>query len=193
MRQGIIDVPGCFYTGLRHVFAEIDGLGKLYKGEYGKAHTAWNAVHFGKDYLGRVNAKYEQVFGLIFDMYRHGLAHGHVVRTARFLKSRKWYFVYWGLTEERADHLALKKDATGRRVWLVVSVPQLIDDTIAAIDYFVADLEEKGATSRLFARFKRGYAGTCVSLREPPGKKGTKKLALNQYSQEGIDWLRLEA
>src|SRR2546427_11936406 len=56
--------PGCFYTGLRHAFAEIDGLGKLYKGAYGKENTAANAIAFGIDYLGRVNPLYNNLFGV---------------------------------------------------------------------------------------------------------------------------------
>lgn len=189
--------PGCFYTGLRHVFAEIDGLGKLYKGEYGKDDTAANAINFGTDYLGRVNQLYNNLFGILFDMYRHGLAHTHLIRTARYRKGGKWHFLYWEITEARKDHLALR--SKGRRTWLVVSVPQLVDDTIAAIELFAQDLRAAGGNSRLLARFKKGYEGTCTTLREapPPAVKKTttakpkrKKLMLNRYSGDGIDWIR---
>src|SRR5437667_2533607 len=66
---------GHFYTGLRHAFAEIDGLGKLFQGEAGKQDSAANAIAFGEEYLGRVNDRYRHLFGLVYDMYRHGLAH----------------------------------------------------------------------------------------------------------------------
>jgi len=182
---------GCFYTGLRHAFAEIDGLGKLYKGEYGKGDTAANAVAFGTDYLGRLNSQYKHLFGLLFDMYRHGLAHGHLVRSARYLKNGKWHFVYWRITEERSDHLTLRRNTNENRVWLTVSVPQLVDDTIAAIDLLICDLNTKKPNSQLFARFRRGYAGTCVALRDPQAlRAGPRKLKLNNYSNVGINWIR---
>jgi hypothetical protein len=182
--------PGCFYTGLRHAFAEIDGLGKLYKGEYGKSNTAANAIAFGKNYLGRINPRYQAVFALLFDMYRHGLAHGHLTRSVRYRgKDKKWHFIYWMMTEGREDHLCLRKESTGTKSWLIVSVSQLVDDTIAAIDLFIDDLQKKGPSSRLFTRFREGYAGTCIVLREP-GKGKKTKLTLNGYSQDGIDWIR---
>ena len=193
--------PGCFYTGLRHAFAEIDGLGKLYKGEYGKDNTAANAIAFGVDYLGRINPRYKDVFGLLFDMYRHGLAHGHLIRTARYQKGSKWHFVYWEITEDPTNHLAFRNK--GKRTWLVVSVPQLVDDTIAAIDKYIEDLKERGSTSRLLSRLRRGYEGTCTALREPPlaikppatrkPKPKPGKLQLNPYSRNGIDWIRRKA
>jgi hypothetical protein len=190
--------PVCFYTGLRHAFAEIDGLGKLHQGEYGKGNTAANAVAFGTDYLGRVNARYKDIFGLVFDMYRHGLAHGHLIRTARYLKDGEWHRVYWIITDARKDHLALR--TSGRNTWFVVSVPQLVDDTIAAINKFIEDLNQRGTKSKLLARFKKGYEGACTALREPlpPGvkhknvkpKTEAKKLRLNAYSRDGITRIR---
>jgi len=189
--------PGCFYTGLRHAFAEIDGLGKLYKGasvllaraNFGcgssREHAPWGVKDYG--------------FRVVFDMYRHGLAHSHLIRTARYLKGGKWHFVYWEITEERKDHLALRRNGT--RTWLVVSVPQLVDDMIAAIERFIQDLKAGGANSRLLSKFKKGYEGTCTTLREPPPpvvkktgaaktKSKPKKLKLNSYSWDGIDWIR---
>ena len=193
--------PGCFYTGLRHAFAELDGLGKLYEGEFGKDNTAANAVVFGTEYLGRVNARYKDIFGVVFDMYRHGLAHGHLIRTARYLQGSEWRRVYWIITEERGDHLALR--TSGKITRIVVSVPQLVDDTIAAIDKFIQDLKKRGPKSRLLARFKKGYEGACTTLREPlpPGVKAksvkpkadVNKLRLNAYSRDGINWIRRHA
>lgn len=152
--------PGAFYTGLRHAFAELDGLGKLYAGEYARDNTAANAIKFGTKYLGRVNPRYRSIFGLLFDMYRHGLAHGHLVRTVRYLQDHKWHRIYWSITEDTTDHLGLH--TSGPATWLVVSIPQLVDDTIAALDEFSGDLGRKGPESKLLDRFKKGYISSSL-------------------------------
>jgi hypothetical protein len=78
------------------------------------------------------------------------------------------------------------------KIWIVVSVTQFVDDTIAAIDLFIEDLQVRGPKSQLLARFRRGYAGTCTLLHEYKiGKKG--QLCLNAYSKDGIDWIRQNA
>ena len=181
---------GCFYTGLRSTFAEIEGLGKLYLGEYGKRNTAENAIRFGRKYLGAVDADYQHLFGLMFDMYRHGLAHTHLARTVRFRKGRSWHFIGWGMTEDRGDHLAFKPTTRERYLHLVVSIPQFVDDAIAAIRLYSQDLQRKGPSSRLFQRFKRGYAGTCLCLRERSAAVGRKTPSLNHYSQDTLEWLK---
>jgi hypothetical protein len=181
---------GCFYTGLRHAFAEIEGLGKLYRGEFSSRNTAVNAIRFGRDYLGRVNSDYKNAFGLLFDMYRHGLAHTHLARTVRYRKGRTWHFIGWAITEERTDHLAFNRGIRSRYLRLVVSIPQLVDDTIAAIDLFIEDLQGRGPASRLFQRFRKGYAGTCLCLRERAAVIGRDKPSLNHYSQQTIDWVK---
>ena len=151
--------PGCFYTGLRHAFAELDGLGKLYKGAYGTHNTARNAVEFGVDYLGRVNSRYKDIFGIVFDMYRHG----HLIRTARYLKGIQWRRVYWIITEARENHLPLR--TSGKITSIAVSVAQLIDDTIAAIDGFIGDLNRPGVQRAAQRQPLRTPVPTC--LRQP--------------------------
>ena len=39
-------------------FGELDGLGKLYAGEYTRDNTAANAIKFGSSFLGRVNPRF---------------------------------------------------------------------------------------------------------------------------------------
>jgi len=174
--------------GLRHVFAEIDGLGKIYKGEFGKGNTAKNAVAFGTRYLGKVNRKYKKLFGLIFEMYRHGLAHGHLIKAVRYRDRNVNRFIYWEMTEARDRHLELRKDDARRAVWLVLCVPQLIDDTISAIDTFIVELQLKGAGSRLFQQFRKGYEGTAVVFRTHSSGRG-KQLTLGRLSGKGIGWV----
>ena len=79
---------GAFYSGLRYCFAEIDMLGKFYKGEISTQNTAENSIAFIKRYMGSVNNRYKKLAGLIIDMYRHGLMHTHMTKTI-VLKNKK--------------------------------------------------------------------------------------------------------
>ncbi|MFO0916867.1 MAG: hypothetical protein U0872_00950 [Planctomycetaceae bacterium] len=192
-----------FYTGLRHVFAEIDGMGKLYCGEQGRDNTAQNSISFATEYLGRVDPRYQKVFGLLVDMFRHGLAHTHLTKSIRFkATSNRWVTASWGISTDVADgsrHLVIEKSSkTFFLFW--IHVPTFINDTLRAIDHFCIDLRSKGRSSRIFSRFKRGYLGTAASFDErqslpPTGKRPKKKKeqpVLNSYSTQGIDWLRTE-
>lgn len=53
------------------VFPYIDLLGYLYKGR----SSSINAVEFMREYLGRVDNRYQEVSGLIYDALRHGYIH----------------------------------------------------------------------------------------------------------------------
>ncbi len=193
-----------FYTGLRHVFAEIDGLGKLYAGERGTRNTVENAIRFAKDYLGRLDSRYRSLYGLLVDMYRHGLAHTHLTKSFRFRDpANRWITVGWAMTDEashRDQHLTIE-DGTVRfyRLWL--HIPRLIEDTLAAIREYGLDLRKAGAAS-LFKRFKQGYVGTAAVFQEPPPPSPVKRpsrqprrtpsLNLKPYSADGLAWIRTE-
>jgi len=128
---------GHFYTPLRIAFAEIDGVAKLYAGERGKGDTARHTVEFGKKYLGRVNPRYRDLFGLVFEMYRHGLAHTHMTKCVRFRGGdNRWVTLGWAMTDEdshRSRHLTIEhKDARYYRIW--IHVLQMVDDCLSAID-----------------------------------------------------------
>jgi len=92
---------GYFYTVLRHVFAEIDGFGKLYCGVFREANTTENAIAFGTEYLGRVSRRYRNSYGLLVDMYRHGLAHTHLTKCVKFRDARNRWITVVGLCPTR--------------------------------------------------------------------------------------------
>jgi hypothetical protein len=196
---------GFFYTGFRHVFAEIDGLGKLYVGERGTHNTVENAIAFAREFLGRVDTRYRDLYGLLVDMYRHGLAHTHLTKTFRFRGlANRWITVGWAITDGKAHnerHLTVEqKEARFCRLWL--HVPTLVKDTLKAIKEYQSDLEKEGSGSTLFRRFKVGYIGTAAVFQEPatpspagkPPKKRPRKqpLTLKQYSADGLAWLQNE-
>lgn len=196
---------GQFNISLRHAFAEIDGVAKLYCGERGKRDTAQHAVEFGEKYLGRVNPRYRELFGLVFNMYRHGLAHTHLTMCVRFRGGRhRWVTLGWGMSDDdchRNRHLTIERRETHFfRIWL--HVPRFVDDALQAIDFYASDPQKRGKRSRLFSRFKRGYEGTASVVDEPsapmpptsnPGKgKRKKSLALNAYSRDGVDFVKRE-
>jgi hypothetical protein len=196
---------GLFYTGFRHVFAEIDGLGKLYVGERGTQNTVENAIAFAREFLGRVNPRYRDLYGLLVDMYRHGLAHTHLTKSFRFRDSAKrWITTGWAITDGKAHrnrHLTVEqREARFFRLWL--HVPKLVHDTLKAIKEYRSDLEKEGVASTPFRRFKVGYIGTAAVFQEPvapspagkPPKKRPRKhaLTLKQYSAEGLAWLQHE-
>jgi len=214
IQQEARDLPreGDFYSPIRFTLPEIDGMGKLFCGEHGVGTTAANAVAFGTEYLGRVDARYRQLFGLIYDMFRHGLAHTHMTKCVRFRDARKrWVTLGWGINDTESDrivHLTLeRRESNSFRLWL--HPRQLVDDALQAVDYYSADLRRNGKTSELFARFKRGYLGTAAVFLERPATspataqpqhpktspkkkrpKQEKLLPLNWYSSDGIDCIR---
>ena len=144
---------GHFYMPLRHAFAEIDGVAKLYAGARHKGDTAPNTVAFGMEYLARVNPRYRELFGLVLDMYRHGLAHTRMTKSVRFRDARnRWVTLGWGMTDEdlhRKRHLTIEQlDARGFRIWL--HVLQMVEDILTSIDLYAADLQASSAAP-LFA------------------------------------------
>jgi hypothetical protein len=205
---------GHFYTPLRHAFAEIDGVAKLYAGARGKGDTAPNTVGFGAEYLARVNPRYRDIFGLVFDMYRHGLAHTRMTKSVRFRDARnRWVTLGWAMTDEdphKVRHLSIEQiDTSDFRIWL--HVLQMVEDTLTAIDLYAADLQAN--SSRLFPLFKRGYEGTASVFQEPSvpvpsagtspkvkqrskqvgkgkSRKAQKPLTTNVYSTAGIALVR---
>ncbi len=194
-----------FYRGLRNVFAEIDGMGKLYCGERGTGHTTENAIAFGAEYLGRVTPRYKELYGLLVDMYRHGLAHTHVAKCVKFRDARyRWITVGWAMSDKkrhRSRHLTVeRREARYFRFWL--HVPKLVEDTLKALGKYRSDLQKEGTVSPLFRRFKVGYIGTAAVFQEPPppssggkpSKKRTRKqpLILKSYSTDGLAWLQKE-
>lgn len=191
---------GNFYTGIRHAFAEIDGLGKLLRGNFGPRETTENAIEFGRVYLSQIDPRYKPLIGLLIDMFRHGLSHTHLTKTVRFLIRRRRAHLRWGLNDtplDRDQHLMIEeRPDLVYRLW--IHVPQIVDDTVKALDLYSADLGNTTPTSRLFTRFRRAYIGTAGAHLEPapatrPPKRASTRsspaLRLNWYALDGLEWV----
>jgi hypothetical protein len=195
---------GNFYTGIRHAFAEIDGLGKLLRGNFGPEGTAQNAIEFGRAYLSRIDQRYEPLIGLLIDMFRHGLAHTHLTKTVRFPLGRRRVHLRWGLNDtpserDRDQHLTIQESPNQfYRLW--IHVPQFVDHTVSALDLYSSDLGTSAPRSRLFTRFRRAYMGTAGAHLDPPPATGalairkvrtrsSPALRLNPYARDGLHWV----
>jgi hypothetical protein len=194
---------GNFYTGIRHAFAEIDGLGKLLRGNYGPEDNAGNVIAFGTTYLAQIDERYEPLIGLLIDMFRHGLAHTHLTKTVRFrIGGRQRAHLRWGMNDtpsQEDQHLTIQESRNQiYRLW--IHVPQFVGDTVKALDRYSSDLGNSTSRSRLFTRFRRAYLGTAGAHLEPPppaaprtrrtvSATSSPALQLHWYARDGLQWV----
>jgi len=134
------------------VFTYVDLLGYLYKGK----SFSKNAVQFLRDYLGRVDKRYEEVGGLLYDAFRHGYVH---LATPKRIQLRGGEIVdfQFSRAKERQDHLKVTKtqeiQRTGERVViyrLSVDVDLLYEDLLSAIDIYADDIRHNPTLSDTF-------------------------------------------
>jgi len=182
---------GAFYSALRYCFAEIDMLGKFYKGEVSTKNTAENSIAFMKRYMGSVNKRYKKLAGLIIDMYRHGLMHTHMTKMVH-LKNGK--LLGWELQDSDFinEHLKLKSANHGYN--LVINVHQFIKDFLESLDKYEEDLKNK---SNYLNKFKKGYFGMAVTFGEPNKgmsrrRRGRQTLIMKSYSYDSLQFLKRE-
>ena len=133
------------------IFTYIDLLGYLYKGRT----LSSNAVEFMRGYLGRVDKRYEEVGGLLYDALRHGLVHLSTPKRIQLQNGMILDFLFVH-AEQRQDHLKVTKSEeieTGGRVEihrLSVDVDLLYEDLLSAIDIYADDIRHNQALSDTF-------------------------------------------
>lgn len=144
------------YAGVRFLFAEIEGLAKLYWGResvtrqsntrYGdKIYRAKDAVYF----MRRFNIL-TPTSGVHYEVFRHGLTHTHMPKY--IIKNRR--IIGWYLS-----NLAVFQQ-------FGICIPQLRDQVILAIDNFVTELRREqvnGGRTRL-RKFLIGYSDSATIL-----------------------------
>lgn len=142
-----------FYAGVRFLFAEVEGLAKLYWGREnvqrprygGRIYSADDAVRFMRRF-----GILAPTAGVHYEVFRHGLAHTHMPKF--IMKNRRvigWYLSnVAGITQ------------------FGIFIPQFRDHVIDAIDAFIAELRQEqliGGRNRL-NKFLIGYADTATLL-----------------------------
>ncbi len=136
------------------VFTYIDLLGYLYKGK----NSSSNAVEFMREYLGRVDKRYEEVSGLLYDALRHGYIH---LATPKRIKLQDKKILDFSFTRSgrREDYLKVAKmretQSTGSTVdiyRLSLDLPLLYKDLLSAIDKYAEDIRYNEALSDIFRK-----------------------------------------
>lgn len=169
------------------IFPYIDLLGYLYRGRTSSS----NAVEFMREYLGRVDNRYQEVSGLIYDAFRHGYIH---LATPKRVKLRDgkildFLFVHSGKREEFLKVTNRQElQGTGARVdvyRLSLDVPLLYRDLLSAIDEYAEDIREKQELSDTFRE--------AFETRRKPEKAKEEELLNKPYIQQSdFDFVRAQ-
>jgi len=169
------------------IFPYIDLLGYLYKGR----SSSINAVEFMREYLGRVDNRYQEVSGLIYDALRHGYIH---LATPKRVKLRDgkvldFLFIRSGQREEYFKVTKMQElQRTGVRVdiyRLSLDLPLLYKDLLSAIDKYAEDIREKQELSDTFRE--------ALETRRKPEKAKEENLLNKPYIQQSdFDFVRAQ-
>lgn len=145
IRQSILDdvLPiiqqprGGFYSAIRTMFAEIDGLAKLYFGVVGDSDSI-RVVRFMKKMFSGELGKYA---GFIYEVYRHGLMHTHM---PKHVFAKRKHHVGWGI----------RKNGNPTGALVDISLMELKCEVLNAIKKYCEELDRNKRRLRLF---KNGY------------------------------------
>ena len=130
------------------IFTYINLLGYLYKG----SDLSKYAVEFIREYLGRIDPRYAEVGGLLYDAFRHGYVH---LATPKRIKLRGGEIVdfQFSRAKDRQDHLSnIMRRQEGRVEihHLSLDVDLLYEDLLCAIDKYAEDIRSYQELSDTF-------------------------------------------
>lgn len=169
------------------IFPYIDLLGYLYRGRTSSS----NAVEFMREYLGRVDNRYQEVSGLIYDAFRHGYIHLATPKRVKLRDGKILDFLF-GHSGKREEFLKVTNrqelQGTGVRVdvyRLSLDVPLLYRDLLSAIDEYAEDIREKQELSDTFRE--------AFETRRKPEKAKEEELLNKPYIQQSdFDFVRAQ-
>ena len=157
------------------VFTYINLLGYYYKGGWETA----NAVEFIRVYLGKVDARYREVGGLLYHTLRHGMIH---LATPKRIKLKDGIMLDFSFhrSRRREDFLRVTKypeqSSPGNIIYifrLSLDIPLLYRDLLSAIDGYTKDIRASNELSDVFTEaFK--------TRRKPEEEKDLR----NKYNQD---------
>ena len=134
------------------VFTYINLLGYLYKG----SDESKYAVEFIREYLGRIDPRYAEVGGLLYDGLRHGLIHLATPKRIE-LQDGKILDFSFHRSGQREDYLKIvkmpEKQSAGAIVdifRLTLDIPLLYRDLLSAIDKYTEDIRVNQELSDVF-------------------------------------------
>lgn len=143
-----------FYAGVRFLFAEVEGLAKLY---WGRETDRRRIRYGGRQYEAKDAVKFMRKFNILtptsgahYEVFRHGLAHTHI---PKFIKKNR-NAVGWYLSN------------TAGITQFGIFIPQFRDQVLNATNSFINDLRQEqanGGNNRL-NRFLIGYADAATLL-----------------------------
>jgi len=134
------------------VFTYITLLGYYYKRSWGTVY----AVEFIREYLGRVDQRYTEVGGLLYDALRHGMVH---LATPKRIKLEDGAMLDFSFhrSGRREDYLRIKKypeKSTTSAIFYIyrlsLDIPLLYHDLLSAIDEYTKDIKVNQELSDVF-------------------------------------------
>lgn len=125
------------------IFVHINLLGYLSSGD----DKTPNAVKFFREYLGKIDARYKEVGGLLYHMLRHGWIHRFTPKRLK-LNNRMILDFQYTFNIDREQHLKMVEIQRVKR--LLISLSLLYDDLLSAIDFFVEDIRQNQELSDIF-------------------------------------------
>ncbi len=163
------------------IFTHIDLLGYLYIGDSATRNSSKNAVKFIRDYLGKIDPRYKEVGGLLYDALRHGLVH---LATPKRIQLKDgmildFSFVPFGRPQE---HITVTKREEMERVGrleicrLLVDVTQLYKDLLSAMEEYAEDIRHNQELSEIF--------GKSFEIRRKPERAKEEELINKPYIQK---------
>ncbi len=167
------------------VFTYINLLGYLYKG----SDKSKYAVEFTRGYLGRIDPRYAEVGGLLYDALRHGMVH---LATPKRIKLEDGTMLDFSFhrSGQREDYLKItkypEKSTTSTIIYiyrLSLDIPLLYQDLLSAIDEYTKDIKDDEELSDTFTE-------AFIKRRKPEREKELLRKSCIQLSD--FDFVRAQ-
>ena len=160
------------------IFTHIDLLGYLYKGK----NSSSNSVEFMREYIGRIDTRYKEVGGLLYNALRHGYVHLATPKRMQLKNGMILDFSFGSaIAGKRQGHLKVTKREEIERVGkleicrLFVNLSQLYEDLLSAMDKYAEDIRHNQVLSDIFWK--------AFETRRNPEKAKEEKLLNKPYIQ----------
>lgn len=170
------------------IFTHIDLLGYLCAGGLSRRNLPEDAVKFLREYLGRIDPRYEEVGGLLYDTLRHGLVH---LATPKRIVLKNGIVLDFSFTPagRREEYLKVTKREEIERVGMIeicrlsIDLSQLYEDLLSAIDTYAEDIRHNQGLSDI-------YWAAFETRRKPEKAKEEELLNKLHIRQSDFDFVR---